>query len=83
MQRVKLALDLALRSGYHPRNSAAHLPYGAALAQLVEHVIRNDGVAGSSPACGTKNKPHPGAMGCQALSAGLPTNRSGSRRPSK
>jgi hypothetical protein len=25
----------------------------AALAQLVEHVIRNDGVAGSSPACGT------------------------------
>ena len=25
----------------------------AAIAQLVEHVIRNDGVAGSSPACGT------------------------------
>ena len=25
----------------------------AALAQLVEHVIRNDGVAGSIPACGT------------------------------
>ncbi len=28
-------------------------PPDAALAQLVEHVIRNDGVAGSSPACGT------------------------------
>lgn len=25
----------------------------AALAQLVEHVIRNDEVVGSSPACGT------------------------------
>lgn len=25
----------------------------AALAQLVEHVIRNDEVAGSNPACGT------------------------------
>lgn len=25
----------------------------AALAQLVEHIIRNDGVAGSNPACGT------------------------------
>ncbi len=27
--------------------------YAAALAQLVEHIIRNDGVAGSNPACGT------------------------------
>jgi hypothetical protein len=25
----------------------------AALAQVVEHIIRNDGVAGSSPASGT------------------------------
>jgi hypothetical protein len=25
----------------------------AAVAQLVEHVIRNDGVGGSSPFCGT------------------------------
>jgi hypothetical protein len=25
----------------------------AALAQLVEHIIRNDGVAGSNPASGT------------------------------
>jgi hypothetical protein len=29
----------------------------AALAQVVEHIIRNDGVAGSSPASGTKNFP--------------------------
>jgi hypothetical protein len=26
---------------------------GAAIAQLVEHVIRNDGVGGSNPSCGT------------------------------
>jgi hypothetical protein len=29
-------------------------PWFAAIAQLVEHVIRNDGVTGSSPVCGTK-----------------------------
>jgi hypothetical protein len=28
-------------------------PWFAAIAQLVEHVIRNDGVTGSSPVCGT------------------------------
>jgi hypothetical protein len=28
-------------------------PWSAAIAQLVEHVIRNDGVTGSSPVCGT------------------------------
>jgi hypothetical protein len=28
--------------------------WSAAIAQLVEHVIRNDGVTGSSPVCGTK-----------------------------
>ena len=36
-------------------------PYGpprAAVAQLVEHVIRNDGVGGSSPFCGTSFSPH-------------------------
>ncbi len=27
--------------------------WSAAIAQLVEHVIRNDGVTGSSPVCGT------------------------------
>src|ERR1700681_1456132 len=31
----------------------------AAIAQLVEHVIRNDGVTGSSPVCGTTSHPHP------------------------
>ena len=25
----------------------------AAIAQLVEHIIRNDGVGGSNPSCGT------------------------------
>ena len=28
----------------------------AAIAQLVEHVIRNDGVGGSIPSCGTKSQ---------------------------
>ena len=36
---------------------SAHSPnarvWSAAIAQLVEHVIRNDGVTGSSPVCGT------------------------------
>src|SRR6266404_2069971 len=27
--------------------------WSAAIAQLVEHVIRNDGVTGSNPVCGT------------------------------
>ena len=27
--------------------------FASAIAQLVEHVIRNDGVTGSSPVCGT------------------------------
>src|SRR3954454_24080803 len=32
----------------------ARVPVGfAAIAQLVEHVIRNDGVGGSTPSCGT------------------------------
>jgi hypothetical protein len=30
----------------------------AAIAQLVEHVIRNDGVTGSSPVCGTSDFNH-------------------------
>src|SRR6202046_3815351 len=30
----------------------------AAIAQLVEHVIRNDGVTGSSPVCGTTSRLH-------------------------
>ncbi len=30
----------------------------AGIAQLVEHLIRNEGVAGSSPVSGTINKKH-------------------------
>ena len=29
-------------------------PGRAAIAQLVEHLIRNEGVGGSNPSCGTK-----------------------------
>jgi hypothetical protein len=32
-------------------------PKSAAIAQLVEHVIRNDGVGGSNPSCGTTTSP--------------------------
>jgi hypothetical protein len=32
--------------------------WSAAIAQLVEHVIRNDGVTGSSPVCGTIISPN-------------------------
>jgi hypothetical protein len=32
---------------------ARRAAWSAAIAQLVEHVIRNDGVGGSSPSCGT------------------------------
>ena len=30
----------------------------AAIAQLVEHIIRNDGVGGSNPSCGTIRPKH-------------------------
>ena len=33
---------------------AERAAWSAAIAQLVEHVIRNDGVTGSNPVCGTK-----------------------------
>src|SRR4029450_12633605 len=39
----------AARVGAHPQA----FPANAALAQLVEHIIRNDGVVGSSPPSGT------------------------------
>src|SRR5258705_8433011 len=42
---------------YQVRAFSAALPeapaWSAAIAQLVEHVIRNDGVTGSNPVCGT------------------------------
>ena len=34
----------------------------AAIAQLVEHVIRNDGVGGSNPSCGTSKINHSSQM---------------------
>jgi hypothetical protein len=44
--------------------------WSAAIAQLVEHVIRNDGVTGSNPVCGTnllsiKNRTQEGRFGKQ------------------
>jgi hypothetical protein len=42
--------------------------WSAAIAQLVEHVIRNDGVTGSSPVCGTSLFDHLEHL------AGSPTN---------
>jgi hypothetical protein len=33
--------------------AAAVMPGQAAIAQSVEHIIRNDGVGGSNPSCGT------------------------------
>ena len=42
-----------------PLNDAApalrSAPPRAAIAQLVEHLIRNEGVGGSNPSCGTTN----------------------------
>ena len=34
-----------------PENTLTH--WFAAIAQLVEHLIRNEGVGGSNPSCGT------------------------------
>jgi hypothetical protein len=36
--------------------------WSAAIAQLVEHVIRNDGVTGSNPVCGTSKTKHLGKI---------------------
>ena len=41
------AMRTGLREGYVPRKQ------DAALAQLVEHLIRNEGVGGSNPSSGT------------------------------
>jgi hypothetical protein len=47
---------------YQMQAFSASLPdapaWSAAIAQLVEHVIRNDGVTGSNPVCGTNNIKH-------------------------
>ena len=42
----------------------------AAIAQLVEHVIRNDGVGGSSPSCGTTLRPLGYAWRSRAIAKG-------------
>ena len=42
--KIPLVAEKTLRTG---------TDWFAAIAQLVEHVIRNDGVTGSSPVCGT------------------------------
>jgi hypothetical protein len=47
--RVRRYQERARRLGVSQRASFRF----AAIAQLVEHVIRNDGVGGSSPSCGT------------------------------
>ena len=38
--------------------ASGYLRGRAAIAQLVEHVIRNDGVTGSNPVCGTSQNTH-------------------------
>ena len=45
--------DIRCASVFGP---AGHAAWSAAIAQLVEHVIRNDGVGGSSPSCGTSSR---------------------------
>jgi hypothetical protein len=51
-----MRLEISMQSLYQPltkRDGIFPAPALAALAQVVEHIIRNDGVAGSSPASGT------------------------------
>jgi hypothetical protein len=43
-----------ISGGTRLRLAAEPARWFAAIAQLVEHVIRNDGVTGSSPVCGTR-----------------------------
>jgi hypothetical protein len=52
-------LEFETQCGYHARiPSAASADPVAALAQLVEHIIRNDGVRCSSHLSGTKHFKH-------------------------
>jgi hypothetical protein len=52
VQSLKSAVDATLlASVFGP--VAERSRWSAAMAQLVEHVIRNDGVTGSNPVCGT------------------------------
>jgi hypothetical protein len=47
--------DFAISAGIRSVRAQRRTLPVAALAQVVEHIIRNDGVAGSSPASGTIN----------------------------
>ena len=46
--------------GWNLPDSCSRSQASAALAQLVEHLIRNEGVGGSSPSCGTSLSPAQG-----------------------
>src|SRR5437588_9744741 len=50
---------------------AERAAWSAAIAQLVEHVIRNDGVTGSNPVCGTSKIKYLAAA-TQSLKSGCP-----------
>ena len=54
-------LAIGRSDGYDPatirRATQRHTTDLAAIAQLVEHLIRNEGVGGSSPSCGTTPAP--------------------------
>ena len=47
-------LTYQLKKSY---NFFVNQPYNAGIAQLVEHLIRNEGVAGSNPVTSSKNSP--------------------------
>ena len=48
-------MSLFVKKGLHSfKGSCYPARHQAAVAQLVEHIIRNDGVGGSSPFSGTK-----------------------------
>ena len=47
----------------------------AAIAQVVEHLIRNEGVGGSSPSCGTKQAPVATTWWCHLCGGGDPIER--------
>ena len=47
--------EIGIESGADRDALGGRFVRGAAIAQLVEHVIRNDGVGGSIPSCGTND----------------------------
>lgn len=76
---TEMRLEISRQSLYQPltkRGRDVPCPAQAALAQVVEHIIRNDGVAGSSPASGTifptkfSNLPFPARAFCAKSAVG-------------